>query len=734
MKHAKLSVIFATCFFLYSFALSSYNLHVFFDNSLTENFYYYSHGASVLPSEVELANDKIPIEEDIYFSPPNSLKLKWVSKPGGDWSISINAKKWRGRNTKFVGDTLSFWCYSEKIIPAHHLPQVSLKNTSGSKTPQLRLNLVIDAIPEKKWIQIKVPFSQFDYSQSMVHQTRAYNFDHEFLNSIIFSQRIDDGHEQTLYIDEIKIYNGGYNDKESPSTPRGLEATGYDRHIDLKWKPNNEDDLQYYKIYRSPDNANFKQIEIQSSDFNRFTDFLGEFGKTAFYKISALDYNNNESRLSENATATTHEMEDEELLTMVQEASFRYYWEGGHPNSGLARENIPGRENLVAIGASGFGIMAIIVGMERNFITRPEGAMRLLKILNFLQNADRFHGVWPHFLDDKTGKVIPLFGKYDNGGDLVETSFLMQGLLVARQYFNGEGDEERLIYKQITHLWESVEWDWYRKTSDSDFLYWHWSPDVEWIINHPLIGWNETMITYLLAIASPTHSVPASLYHSGWAGQSERAVQYRQNWGKTNQGDHYTNGNTYYGINLDVGVGSGGPLFFTHYSFMAFDPRNKRDKYTNYFKNNRNLALINRAYCIENPHNFSGYGENYWGLTASDNHIGYKAHDPTPRNDNGTMTPTGALASMPYTPEESMAALKHYYQDLGANIWDIYGFRDAFNLTENWVSGIYMGLNQAPVVVMIENYRSGLIWKLFMLNPEIQLMLDAIGFKPDLKK
>jgi hypothetical protein len=280
-------------------------------------------------------------------------------------------------------------------------------------------------------------------------------------------------------------------------------------------------------------------------------------------------------------------------------------------------------------------------------------------------------------------------------------------------------------------LWESVEWDWYRRSPDSDFLFWHWSPDYEWHINHPLVGWNETMIVYLLAIASPTHAIPADMYYSGWAGQSDRAVHYRRNWGNTREGDHYLNGNTYYGIKLDVAVGSGGPLFFTHYSFMGFDPRGKRDRYTNYFNNNRNIALINQAYCKENPGSYIGYGENCWGLTASDDPWGYKAHEPDIRMDNGTVTPTGALASFPYTPEESMKALKHFYFDLGNVLWGFYGFRDAFNLSQNWVADIYMGLNQAPITVMIENYRTGLIWELFMSNPEITTMLDAIGFQPD---
>jgi hypothetical protein len=272
-----------------------------------------------------------------------------------------------------------------------------------------------------------------------------------------------------------------------------------------------------------------------------------------------------------------------------------------------------------------------------------------------------------------------------------------------------------------------VEWDWYRMSPGSDALYWHWSPDYAWHIHHRLTGWNEVMITYLLAIASTTHSIPPELYYTGWAGQSEAAVSYRSGWSGTSQGSHYVNGNTYYGIKLDVGEGRGGPLFFSHYSYMGFDPHALTDRYTNYFENNRNIARIDRAYCIENPGKHSGYGPDAWGLTASDDPFGYLAHRPEVRDDNGTITPTGALASYPYTPEASMAALKHFYRDRGAELWGAYGFRDAYNDDQHWVSPIYMGLDQAPIVVMIENGRTGLVWKYFMRNPEIKVMLDRLA-------
>ena len=331
----------------------------------------------------------------------------------------------------------------------------------------------------------------------------------------------------------------------------------------------------------------------------------------------------------------------------------------------------------------------------------------------------------------------------DDGGDLVETGFLMEGLLAARQYFMNHGIQQTPrhsgaagsdnesngseLFSRITSLWEGVEWDWYANSPDKTSLYWHWSPDFAWHISNRLTGFNEAMIVYLLAMASPTHAISPDLYYTGWANQQHAAIGSRMD--DPRPGPRYTNGETHFGIKLDVGWGTGGPLFFTHYSYMGFDPHASTDRFTNYFENNRNIARINQAYCIANPKHFKGYSAESWGLTASDGPEGYNPSAPNANDDRGLIAPTGALSSFPYTPEASMAALKHFYRDEGSWLWGIYGPRDAFDAQENWVSLIYMGLNQAPITVMVENYRTGLIWKLFMSNPEIAPMLAKAGLQ-----
>ncbi|MCC6491861.1 MAG: hypothetical protein IT424_02450 [Pirellulales bacterium] len=705
---------------------SLYDRTVFFDSSAASGGYYHSEASVVPPSELEIVGGKAPVETGRYLSPPNGLRVKWRSGRGGDWRLSINVATRYGRRFDFAGDTLSIAVYSDAPLAEDDAPRLGVRDSRGHGLPDVPLLKLHGPLPAGQWVALRFPIARF---AGQYGGTREDEFDPRHLSTIVLAQGLDDRQEHLLYIDDIRVVRADEPaDDEPPPAPEGVAVEGAERHFDVAWKPVAAADLLAYRIYRSWDGQQYEAIATRPGHATRAVDFVGASGKRAQYKVSAVDAHNNESPLSDAAGGETRALDDHELLDMVQRACFRFYWEAANEPSGMALEILPGDEDLVAVGASGFGIMAQLVATERQFIARGQSAERMLRIVRFLKAADRFHGAWPHFLYGSTGRVNPYFGAYDDGGDLVETAFLVQGLLAARQYFTADSPQEREIRETITELWRGVEWDWYRKTPDGPVLYWHWSPEHQWHISHPLIGWNETMIAYLLAIASPAHAVPAELWHTGWAGQSEQAIAYRRNWSRTAEGDHFTNGNAYYGIKLEVGCGAGGDLFFTQFSNLGFDPRGKRDQYTNYFRNNRQLALINRAYCIENPLNRTGYGPDCWGRSAGINSGGGK---PNARDDNGTICSSAALGCMPYAPAESLAALKHFYRDLGGRTWGAYGFHDGFNETENWFDEVYMGLNQAQIVVGIENHRTGLLWRLFMANPEIAPALEAIGFVPD---
>jgi hypothetical protein len=405
-------------------------------------------------------------------------------------------------------------------------------------------------------------------------------------------------------------------------------------------------------------------------------------------------------------------LSDDALLDLVQRQTLRYFWDFGHPTSGMARERsnpVPGYDyrDTVTSGGTGFGIMAMLAGAVRGFISRDDVRARIAQIVAFLERAERYHGVFPHFLHGGTGKTIP-FSKRDDGGDLVETSFLMVGLLCARQFFDGSAPADANLRAGIDRLWGAVEWDWH--TQGRNVLYWHWSPHHGFTMDHAIAGWNECLITHVLAAASPTHPTMPEVYHRGWTNSPV-----------------FRNGQCYYDIELPLGPPYGGPLFFAHYSFLGLDPRGLRDRYADYFAQNRAHALINRAHCIANPNGFAGYGADCWGLTACDSDGGYNAFSPT--NDHGVIAPTAALASMPYTPTESMAALRCFHDQLDAEIWREYGFVDSFNSSRSWFAPSHLAIDQGPIVAMIENYRSGLLWDLFMSCDDVRTGLMRLGFE-----
>ncbi len=432
---------------------------------------------------------------------------------------------------------------------------------------------------------------------------------------------------------------------------------------------------------------------------------------------------------------------DEQLLDTVQYYYFQYFWDGAEPTSGMARERFhednvypQDDKHIVTTGGSGFGLMAILVGIERGFITREEGLERLMHIVDFLEKADRFHGVWPHWLNGETGKVQP-FSQYDDGGDLVETSFLVAGLIAVREYFVDGSTVEKELAAQIERLWREVEWNWYTRDGE-DVLYWHWSPNHEWQMNHKITGYNECLITYVLAASSPTYGILPDVYHEGWAMGGE-IDEDGGSYGYILELKHHTDPE------------KGGPLFWAHYSYLGLDPQNLRDKYADYWNLNVAHTMINRQHCIENPYDYEGYGENNWGLTASysvpgaaqyfreqtdekppegrSDQVGYAAHHPS--FDLGVISPTAALSSFPYAPDEVMPVIRHFYKNMRENIWGTYGFYDAFSEEYEWYPKRYLAIDQGPVPVMIENHRTGLLWKLFMNNDDVQRGLKRLGFE-----
>lgn len=496
--------------------------------------------------------------------------------------------------------------------------------------------------------------------------------------------------------------------------PYNLNADGYPAHAELSWQNNTG---FIYEIYRSVD-RNSEFTKVGESTTNSYFDFFGkpiEKEVKYIYRVvpKGMSVKSDDAKKFEIAV-TLQPSTNEALLDMVQRYTTRYFYDFAEPKTGMARERSNDTNgDIVTTGGTGFGIMAIVAGSERNYFSREEGCKAITKIVTFLEKAERFHGAWSHWYDAQTGKPFS-FSQYDDGGDLVETAFLMEGLLTAREYYrNGNSIEQELVTR-ITNLWETVEWSWY--TQGQEALYWHWSKNYGWKMNHRIKGFDETMITYVLAASSPTYPISKAVYDNGYC-----------------KSDYYLTNQNYYGIKLTLGMKFGGPLFFTHYSFLGLNPNGLSDANTNYFEQNRNHAKIQIAYAIDNPLKHSGYGLNCWGFTSSDDPInGYSSHHIGTPDENGTISPTAAISSIVYTPEESINALKHFYFDRGDKLFGKYGFYDAFNpsLVEGQqVVKSYLAIDQGPIAVMLENYRSQLLWKLFMSNSEIKTGLTKLGFK-----
>lgn len=395
-------------------------------------------------------------------------------------------------------------------------------------------------------------------------------------------------------------------------------------------------------------------------------------------------------------------------LNDLHKRTVNYFWStsssgGSDVYSGMAGEGAD-RKSTLASGGTGFGVMAIVSGVERGWINRADAAERMQTLVRFLGKADRFKGAWSHWIEPD-GTAVPWGGK--TGGDLLETSLLMQGLLVVREYFDGNSAVEMEVRDSINSFYNAIEFN--NFTNEKKTLYWSWYPSQngeEESYELPISGYNEAQIAYILALGAPNNTISTDVYQSGWYQNGALAKQ-----------------KSTYGYATTVSDPKSKPMFLSHYSMLSMNPKMMEDQYMNYWDYSVKHALINRHFCVYDASS-KGYGEGVWGLTASYGEEGYSAHSPT--NDLGIIAPTAAFASFPYTPYYSMQMLLNLTENY-KTLYGTLGFYDAFCPSTGWQSYQYLAIDQGPIAVMIENYRSGLIWELFMQAPEIQKGLALAG-------
>jgi hypothetical protein len=661
--------------------------------SMGESNFEYTH-----PPGLPQYNEKVPCSTAA-FKGSTSLKFNYTSAEDGNWRVTIYRYDWSAADISAM-DSLAFFVFSENEFPASALPLIGFralnKNGSGDVNSQLfPLENYNENIPAGEWEKVKFPLSV------LFNDSESNDLDFTKIKGIIFNQSESNGTSRLILVDEISTYKSL---SDIPAV-ENLSATGYDSHAELNWNFPMED--LSYRIYASFDGGQSFELRVETTE-NYYLDFVPEQARNSevFYRVVSA-FQGNESEPVE-TSAQIIDFSDDELIDMVQRYTFRYFWEGAHQGTGMALERSNGSGRTAASGATGMGLMAMIAAHEREYKPKEEIKDRILKILEFLENCERHHGAWSHWYNADTYQTQP-FSADDDGGDIVETSFVAQGLIALKNYFSGADAKSVQIRETADRIWRSIDWDWYR--NGQNVLFWHWSPNINFQKNMKVAGWNECLVTYVMAASSPTYGISKVVYDQGWAGNGAMV-----------------NSRTFYGHEISLSPDWGGPLFWIHYSHLGINPHGLTDKYADYWQEHVNTAKIHHAYAIDNPEGHSNYSDKNWGLTASDDPYGYTAHQPM-SNDNGTISPTAALASMPYTPEESIKALKYFYRERGKDLFGNFGPYDAFNDNLGWVQKAYIGIDQGPIVVMLENYRTGLLWNTVMKDADVQAGLDKLGFQ-----
>ncbi len=661
--------------------------------SLGDSYFEFTH-----PPGLPQYNDKVPCSTTS-FKGSTALKFNYTSSPDGNWRATIYRSNWSTADISGM-DSLSFFLYAEEGLPASALPLIGLKanklSGSGDMSSKLyALENFNDSVLPGVWTQITFSLDTF-----LLYEA---NSDLNFTETkgVIFNQSEQNSVSRLIMIDEITVFRS----LEEIPVVKNLSASGYDSHTELQWEQEIPD--LAYRIYASFDAGETWEIRAETTD-RFYLDFVPESAKNSsvLYRVVTLSQNNESEPVE--TTVQIRDFSDDELLDMIQRYTFRYFWEGAHQATGMILERSNGNGRTVASGATGMGLMALIPGHEREYRPQEEIKDRILMILEFLINCDQHHGAWSHWYNADTYATQP-FSEKDDGGDIVETSYVAAALIALKNYFSGSDNKSVLIREQASQLWREIEWTWYQNGENT--LYWHWSPNYDFEMNMQVRGWNEALVTYIMAASSPTYPISEEVYTNGWA----------RNGGMVNE-------RSFYGYEISLSPDYGGPLFFIHYTHLGINPHGLSDKYADYWQEHVNTAKIHHAYAVDNPMNHENYSDSCWGLTASDDPDGYTAHRPW-YNDNGTISPTAALGSMPYTPDETMKALKYFYRERGTDLFGKYGFYDAFNDNLDWVAESYLGIDQGPIVVMIENFRTGLLWNNVMVDEDVQAGLDKLGFE-----
>lgn len=496
--------------------------------------------------------------------------------------------------------------------------------------------------------------------------------------------------------------------------PAGLLTRSGDRSVVVHWDRSSDTNLLGYRLYTSLNPAGpFTQVTpVQLFTSPSYTMVNATNGVTCYFQVAAVDKSSLESPRTNTVSATPRAFaNDDEFLDYVQATAFDYLWYEANPANGMVRDRSTATSPC-SIAAVGFALTGIGIGIDHGWISREQGRQRTLATLQTFWSKPQglgstgnigYKGWFYHFLDMNTALRYTTFNTELSS---IDTALLLAGVLYAKQYFDRDHPEEVAIRQLADGIYGRVDWNWMARGTNVFSM--GWRPPTSWISSN-WIGYNEAMLLYVMGLGA-TNPIPSSSWNAWTSGYT---------W------------LTYSGLSFVPFP----PLFGHQYSHCWIDFRHVADPYMNarnttYFENSRRVTLAQRLYCIANPLRHAGYGSNVWGITASDVPNGYMARGAPPeQNDEGTIAPTAPGGSVMFAPEVCIPALRYMYDRFRTNIWTGYGFRDAFNLGTNWWGSDTLGIDQGPIVISIENYRTQRVWKRFMQNPEIRLGLERAGFK-----
>lgn len=687
---------------------------VLFDNSIMQGSYAHSYVNYQGTSWVENVQCNLPVSDTLFFTPGNALSLKYVSGQSGNWHADLSFPRRTGSYEATTQEALALKLFVlTDDTDASDLPSISLVLSDGGASTAVDVSRYIGSFSTNSWLSVRVPIGDF--------RTPLGDLS---IEGIRLAQRHGDGDTHHVLVDQVEFLPLDPPSERLFSSAVLASVKAYDRHVKLTWELPMTPSIRYIKVYRSDDNETFEPVGIKPVFVRNAIDVVPVSNKSYYYKIAWVDYDYAESPFSSVKAAETKPASDDELLDFIQETHVNYFLENAEVNSGMHALSRRMGDPRVSVKHTGLGLLSQIVGVERGFVSRNLLANRTLRILRFLENAEQHHGVFPTTLNGRTGQGVHRSDML-HAVDVVATAYLIQGMLVAKQYFDGDTKEEVALRDNVDKLYKQVNWaEFVAMDGDDPFLLDSWSPVNGFTQAKPLGGFNEGFIGYILALASPTFPIPAESYAKG-LGYVREAVDPDSThffelvnnafFGSSLEDNSEEEGpvdeayflrtsistdTIIYGLPIAVGAIDDSPMKAV-LPFLAFDPREKLDTFANYFENNRNLLQAYKR--RDNEIQVDDFSLDIWGSVYRVDTLG---------NQDVVINPAISLSTYPYQPHEALKSARAFYDRYGSHLFTGYGFRPWINPRNNMVSGRFDAISQAVVAVSIENGRSGLVWDL----------------------